>query len=235
MFEYCHSAPLNYIDPSGEQIRPFQGPPWSPYPYPSSPLPPVTTPPAWTPNPGDPERYAMSVCWAECCQLRALGTTGIWGASAVGGRVATDAQEWADAYFPRLTRANSALRHCAVSGMLASRFGCACSQCIVDMRDVGQWYMSVQSWANTIQALYNDREGRDCAGCSGKGGTEGPTFYFNSDAKIKKCCLNKFTTKRLFTGSPFTGIPGFPLFPTVFPRNPRKNWWYPENQPQIEW
>ena len=157
------------------------------------------------------------------------------GAAAPGGEVAVDAQDWADKYFPRLSRENSALRHCAVSGMLASRFGCKCSQCIVDMRDVAQWYMNTQPWTNTIQALYNDREGRDCAGCRGKGRTAGPLIYFHSDTTIKQCCLNKLNSKKLFTGDPNTGIPGFPTYPTVFPRKPGPKWWYPGNQPQIEW
>ncbi|MFN9419868.1 MAG: RHS repeat domain-containing protein, partial [Pirellula sp.] len=54
--EYCHDSPFNYIDPSGQQIRPNPAVPWAPYPYPSSPLPPPSPPqPAPPPLPATPQ------------------------------------------------------------------------------------------------------------------------------------------------------------------------------------
>ena len=57
------------MDPSGKQIKPFSGPPWSPYPYPSSPLP---IPSVWAPtppprNPFDCLAAALYGLCSTCC------------------------------------------------------------------------------------------------------------------------------------------------------------------------
>ncbi len=86
--------------------------------------------------------------------------------------------------------------------LLASRFGCNCAQCLVDMRDVAQFFRRDQKWSDTQRALYNDREGRDCAGCRGKGRVGGPLFGFRSDDAIKKCCFFKVVSRKLYTNNP---------------------------------
>jgi len=109
-----------------------------------------------------------------------------------------------------------------------------------DYRDVAQYYHGVlnpgpgiQDWQNTQQALYNDREGRRCANCTGKGGAGSATADV-SDSQINSCCLAKMNAKQLLTGNPNTGIPPNPLYPNIWRRVPGQNWWN-NPAPQIGW
>ncbi len=123
---------------------------------------------------------------------------------------------------------------------MAAKLGCKCAQCLEDNRDIAQYYMG-QPWANTQQAIYNDREGRYCAHCWGKAGTRDPLVPYFSPlwpglrfSQISSCCLGKLRRGQLYTGNPTTGIPPFPLYPNVWPRIPPEEWWEGPT-PEIEW
>ncbi len=255
LFEFCRGLVTKAIDPTGLEswmIGPTVGGvkyPWIPpgthlpgHPH-SAPLPSL---------PMSPEGYAKSVCFYECCHVRSLFTMNFGGterAEEVGSWAQTQGETYANSYYDYQSQAtqHSALRHCVASGLLASRFGCNCAQCLVDMRDVAQFFRRDQKWSDTQRALYNDREGRDCAGCRGKGRVGGPLFGFRSDDAIKKCCFFKVVSRKLYTNNPETGIPT-PNFPTLFPDmtplvdsidradvSKFPTWWYPNKQPTILW
>ena len=224
IYEYVAAGPLRAIDPAGLES-------WIPMPV----KPPTTNPkpPVVPPMPSE-ENYAISKCYCACATLGALGNA-IWpGSGVLQGDIRTESEEFANEHAPPYTsRENSALRHCVAGGMMAARLGCACAQCLEDYRDIAQHYGYGQSWANTQQAIYNDREGRKCNGCSGVGGTHSPILNMK-DSVIKSCCLQKLNAKQLYTGNPGTGIPPFPTYPNVWPRIAPPNWWTAPT-PQIEW
>ena len=77
----------------------------------------------------------------------------------------------------------TALHHCIASGMLAKYTSGACSQCIGDNREIFQYQYGAdpsqpantqQSIADTMKGIYNNREGRLCAGCRGDEGQFNP-------------------------------------------------------------
>ena len=67
--EYCHGSSFNFMDPSGQQIRPNPSVPWAPYPYPTSPLPP-TPPSAPLPprNPFNGLGMQLAAMCSTCCR-----------------------------------------------------------------------------------------------------------------------------------------------------------------------
>ena len=110
------------------------------------------------------------------------------------------------------SRLHSAIRHCVASGLAAAKYGCDCSACLFDNRDLVQYHWYNQSPANTQQALYNNREGRKCSGCKGKSGNTNPRRVFRSAASIKKCCKQALLAGELATdtGDP-NGLPTIPI------------------------
>jgi hypothetical protein len=125
------------------------------------------------------------------------------------------------------TRQHSALRHCLVSGLLATRLkNCACSACVVDSRDMYQYLFGDplgrprQSVRATQQALYNDREGRACAKCSGPNADMPPATpktlggrRFSSEESIMECCRQKLIDGQLATDTTMLGDDRLPRLP----------------------
>ena len=125
-------------------------------------------------------------------------------------------------------RAHSALRHCIWSALMANALvNCECSACIADSRDMFQYLYGdppgrYQGIANTQQAIYNDREGRDCAGCTGayKGFTPRNNTHFilpaKSEGELVSCCTRKLLSKRLATNINTPGVmPQMPVRPAI--------------------
>jgi RHS repeat-associated protein len=232
LYEYVGANPFNAVDPSGLVM--FYEPPssWNPY---------HNTPdrgfPRWIPPEPSEEEYAKSKCYCDCASVVNVLQVVFQDPA---GTIRNRAETWADRFFPRMSRENSALRHCFAGGMLATRLGCKCAQCLEDNRDVAQYFKGVmhpgpgvQGWDNTQQAIYNDRAGRQCATCSGTD-ARGPLTTAVSDTQISQCCMTRFRAGQLYTGNPATGIPPFPIYPSIWPRVPQENWW---NQPApvVEW
>ena len=234
VYSYVASSPLRAIDPSGLESW-IPGPtvggtnyPWIP---PGTVLPGHPNSAPIPPMPSE-EDYAKSKCYCACASI-VNGIRYITEGDQLGGAIRNRCQAWADTLFPYMSRENSALRHCCAGGQMATRLGCWCAQCLEDNRDVAQYYGYGQSWENTQQAIYNDREGRKCANCTGQGAS-GSASSDVGDSQIKSCCLTKFNAKQLLTGNPTTGIPPNPLYPNIWPRIPPPNWWV-NPAPVIQW
>jgi len=125
-------------------------------------------------------------------------------------------------------RAHSALRHCIWSALMANALvNCECSACVADTRDMFQYLYGdppghYQGVANTQQAIYNDREGRACAGCTGSYKNFTPhnnTHYILpalSEGQMVSCCTNKLLGKRLATNINTPGVlPQMPVRPAI--------------------
>ena len=125
-------------------------------------------------------------------------------------------------------RAHSAFRHCIWSALMANALvNCECSACVADTRDMFQYLYGdppghYQGVANTQQAIYNDREGRACAGCTGSYKNFTPynnTHYILpalSEGQMVSCCTNKLLGKRLATNinTPCV-LPQMPVRPAI--------------------
>src|SRR5690606_30793325 len=119
-----------------------------------------------------------------------------------------------------MSRAQSAFRHCVVTGLLAKRTGnCWCAACLNDERDLYQYRdpQTRQSATSTRQAIFNGRVGRECAGCGGSDFTKtytrmvpvglGPTGnpqhrvepILDSEERIIQCCAQKLVQGQLAT------------------------------------
>ena len=119
---------------------------------------------------------------------------------------------------------HSAMRHCIASALLAKRTSCECSACIGDQREIFQylygdkgWGVGQQSKGVTIRTLYNNAQGRLCAGCVGALGKTHPQDEVDdhiappygrgphmenapltiSDTEIVKCCRTKLLAGQL--------------------------------------
>jgi RHS repeat-associated protein len=107
-------------------------------------------------------------------------------------------------------RLHSAFRHCLAVGFLSTRLqSCSCARCLADAREMFQHHWETQG-NTTLQGLYNNREGAECAGCNQN------SAGFGSESSIVSCCKNKLTSGALATGGapPIgTGGPGFPQLP----------------------
>jgi len=204
------------MDPSGLEFIGIILPPFPAWPFGPSPS---VLPPQQPPNPfttGAAGQYAKNHIRCECLNIKSAVWAGLdeFFDYDLAGIIENEARN------PNLglpDRQNSALRHCVAGGLMARSVGCACAQCLEDNRDISQWYGAGQTWNNTIQALPNDREGRWCGGCLGKGGKQDPNRY-RSGEDIVNCCKKKLANRGLITDGP---LPNSPTFnPTVPP-----NWW----------
>lgn len=196
-----------YLDGPFGPIRPGEA--GMPVPQPPAPPVPFTTEAA--------ADYAIGRCKLACCTDGYAGIIAIkeW-LTGTQGSLATELENAARevAGDLKLTgRMHSALRHCVAGALMARVLGCKCSQCLQDQRDVAQFYFGGQSKENTLQALHNDRAGRECAGCVGKGATLNPPrrpVYpgalwtlpprINSVAASVNCCTDALKNGKLSTG-----------------------------------
>ena len=115
----------------------------------------------------------------------------------------------------------SAMRHCIASGLLAKSTSCECSACIGDKRELFQYLYGSdgtgakqQSAAVTNRTIYNNIQGRLCAGCKGATGASHPRRIIYpvfehetirvenekltiSDGDIVACCRKKLLAGEL--------------------------------------
>jgi hypothetical protein len=90
-----------------------------------------------------------------------------------------------------------ALFHCIASGMLATRVGCRCSECIGSARETWQDTHEYdghgpQTSRDSERDRRNNRAGRTCGGCFGAASEKNPEFLkppVRSQAEIESCCL----------------------------------------------
>lgn len=109
---------------------------------------------------------------------------------------------------------------------------CSCSRCIGYYREMYQYQYLRQGPADTQKAIYNNREGLYCAGCTGADGTISPTpdpghdphpggmdpggkpvYNWPSEGAIIDCCRRKLQSGELLVGwlPPGFTVPAWPL------------------------
>jgi len=100
--------------------------------------------------------------------------------------------------------AASALRHCIASGLLAKRSSCECSACVGDNRELFQYLYGGDGYGTGQQArdvtnrtMYNNAQGRLCAGCSGSAGNEQPSRQYWQIGEGTPRCPNRLVTEDL--------------------------------------
>jgi RHS repeat-associated protein len=150
--------------------------------------------------------------------LRCVAYCGCRGIAASAQSATTAGYNAANELIKRNDSAHRAIRHCVASGLLATKVGCSCAQCLGDKAEDFQ-DENGQAKRNSDRARFNNRQGRICAGCVQNGdrnptsGTlcfsEGgntvcipkPVFPTASLTQIIKCCTDKLKNGELDSGS----------------------------------
>ena len=93
---------------------------------------------------------------------------------------------------------NQAIRHCVASAVLATRLGCACSECAGNARETYQDRYQHQLPRDSARARHNNAAGLTCGGCTGDP-LQGPPSTSVED--IASCCHQALDNGNLDTGS----------------------------------
>lgn len=110
------------------------------------------------------------------------------------------ARDEADRLYPdRNDVRNRAMRHCIASGLLAISSGCRCARCIGLVREQFQNECSNQDPREGDRGEYNNRQGRDCAGCTGDNLMWGSPNQLQLNGVVA-CCQRKLDNGELDTG-----------------------------------
>ena len=116
---------------------------------------------------------------------------------------------------------------------------CDCAACVTDTREMFQYFYGEtgrpQPVPPTHQAIYNNREGRDCAGCLGNyaDATPGESVhnpFLPGHRDITRCCVDRLLGKELATGvvspGPYPNLPPLPT-PGTEPPKPDPGFGWP--------